>query len=109
MTHAEAREMGDSCSAENQPSCFFNCCQRCAQSFNFSLLLGIDKVAVRAEGLKGRDEPRRYRTARTPGIDRTSALIVQLSPSDTLNTMMAFDVAGIEEPRSKYCVHTTKG
>jgi hypothetical protein len=66
-------------------------------------------VAVRAEGLKGRDEPRRYRTARTPGIDRTSALIVQLSPSDTLNTMMAFDVAGIEEPRSKYCVHTTKG
>ena len=41
-----------------------------------------------------RDEPRRYRTARTPGIDRTSALIVQLSPSATLNTMMAFDVAG---------------
>jgi len=80
-----------------------------AQCLNLCLLLGIDEVAVRAEGLKGRDEPRRYRTARIPGIDRTSALIVQLSPSDTLNTMMAFDVAGIEELTSKYCVHTTKG
>jgi hypothetical protein len=51
----------------------------------------------------------RYRTARTPGIDRSNALVAQLSPSDTLNTIMAFDVAGIDEPRSKYCVHTTKG
>ena len=51
----------------------------------------------------------RYRTARTPGIDRSNALVVQLSPSETLNTIMAFDVAGIDEPRSKYCVHTTKG
>jgi len=83
--------------------------QRGAECLNLCLLLEIDEAAVRAEGLKSRDEPRRYRTARTPGIDRTSALIVQLSPSDTLNTMMAFDVAGIEEPRSKYCVHTTKG
>jgi hypothetical protein len=51
----------------------------------------------------------RYRTARTPGIDRTSALVAQLSPNDTLNTIRAFDVAGIDEPRSTYCVHTTKG
>jgi hypothetical protein len=54
-------------------------------------------------------EPRRYRTARTPGIDRSNALNVQLSPSATLNTMTAFDVAGIDEPKSTYCVHTTKG
>ena len=50
-----------------------------------------------------------YRTARTPGIDRSNALVVQLSPSETLNTIMAFDVACIDETRSKYCVHTTKG
>jgi len=30
--------------------------QRCAEGFDFGFLLGIDEVAVRAEGLKGRGD-----------------------------------------------------
>ena len=68
-------------------------------------LVGLARDVVPVASVRHPD----YRTARTLGIDRSTTLVPQLSPSDTPNATRALVVAGIAEPRSTYCDQVTKG